>query len=86
MYVPNGKGDMASFEWPPDVEAAIFERIRPHVQCALKKRTWAALHEELLRKAPPLKRLCAKFLMEMKGANHEFVTQPLLYLASSHLQ
>jgi hypothetical protein len=40
------------FEWPPDVEAAIYDRIRPHVQCGLKRRTWHAVHVELRKTVP----------------------------------
>ena len=37
------------FEWPSDVEGCIFNFIRTHVRCGLKKRTWGSLHDELLR-------------------------------------
>ena len=40
------------FEWPPDVEAAIYDHIRPHVQCGLKRRTWHAIHAELMKTVP----------------------------------
>ena len=40
------------FEWPPDVEAAIYDRIRPHVHCGLKRRTWHAVHAELRKTVP----------------------------------
>ena len=36
-----------SFVWPPDLEDSIFELIRPHAQCGLKKRTWKAVHEQI---------------------------------------
>ena len=40
------------FEWPPDVEAAIYDHIHPHVQCGLKRRTWHAVHAELTKTIP----------------------------------
>ena len=40
------------FEWPPDLEATIYDRIRPHVQCGLKRRTWHAVHVELRKTVP----------------------------------
>ena len=64
------KGDnrdiMAHFEWPPDVEECIFNLIRPHVRCGLKKRTWGSLHDELLRAVDEraLKRFYATSLCE----------------------
>ena len=51
---------MAHFEWPPDVEECIFNLIRPHVRCGLKKRTWGSLHDELLR------------AVDERGLNHSF--------------
>ena len=39
-------------EWPPDVEGKVFELIRPHAQCGLKRRTWKAIHDQLLATVP----------------------------------
>lgn len=39
-------------QWPPDVEEKLFELIRRHAQCGLKRRTWKAIHEQLLATVP----------------------------------
>ena len=39
-------------EWPPDVEGKVFELIRPHAQCGLKRRTWKAIYDQLLATVP----------------------------------
>ena len=41
------------FDWPPDVEATIYDRTRPHVHCGLKRRAWHAVHAELAKTVPP---------------------------------
>ena len=65
---------MANFEWPPDIEASIYELIRPHVRCGLKKRTWGAVHEELLRAVDEraLNHSFHRFRVQQNEADHTF--------------
>ena len=41
------------FEWPNDLEECVYDLARAHVRGGLKRRTWEALHAELLAKIPP---------------------------------
>ena len=41
------------FEWPDDLEECVHDLARAHVRGGLKRRTWDALHAELLAKVPP---------------------------------
>ena len=43
---------MDNFEWPPELEESIYDLVRPHVRSKLKRRTWDALHKEMLAKVP----------------------------------
>ena len=37
-----------TFEWPSELEEVIYDLIRPHIRGELKRRTWDALHKELM--------------------------------------
>ena len=39
-----------ALEWPPELEEVIYNLIRPHIRGELKRRTWDALHKELMTK------------------------------------
>jgi hypothetical protein len=40
------------FEWPPDLEECVYDLAHARVRGGLKRRTWEALHAELLAKVP----------------------------------
>ena len=49
---PLGNLMARAMEWPPDVEGKVFELIRPHAQCGLKRRAWTVIHDQLLSTVP----------------------------------
>ena len=42
----------ATFQWPAEIEAAIYDLVRPHVRRRLKARQWRDVHAELKAKVP----------------------------------
>ena len=82
-----------AFEWPPELEEVIYDLIRPRIRCELKRRTWDALHKELMTKVEErhfrsaILRLCdgdesnSAFFLNWIGHMLHLPTEQSVYLA-----
>ena len=82
-----------AFEWPPELEEVIYDLIRTHIRCELKRRTWDALHKELMTEVGgrhfrnAILRLCngdesnSAFILNWIGHMLHLPTEQSVYLA-----